>query len=135
MTKKKTKTVSSMTVEEIVSELNEFTRQANLYGTAAYKSRTQKEQERYEALHREYPKKVKTHREKQKQKYNKAAKKATGLSEGTRVEYSFDSPFGFAEFLTGIVVKYRGKLQVRLDEKFSNKRYTPIHKGWKRTKK
>ncbi len=129
MTNKKSKIPSSMTIEEIVSELNKMGVES------AKKPRTQKERIRYAELWNEYIKKAKVHKEKQKLKYNKEAKKATDLSEGTRVEYSFVSPFGFAEFLTGIVVKYRGKLQVRLDEKFSNKRYTPIHKGWKKIKK
>lgn len=129
MTKKKTKTVSSMTIEELVSEINKMGVEERK------KMRTTSERDRYAELWNEYLKKAKAYRTKQKQKYNKAAKKATNLNEGDRVEYSFVSPFGFSEFLTGIVVKYRGKLQVRLDEKFSNKRYTPIHKGWKRTKK
>lgn len=128
------KNPKSMSIEELVDEINAEGEKKYLTKTGKPRTRTKKERDRYMAVYAEYKKKTKEYQEKQKEKYNKEAKKATGLKEGDRVEYAAISPFGVADVLTGIVVKYRGKTRVKLDLKFQGKKFTDVHKGWKKTK-
>ncbi|MCK5027971.1 MAG: hypothetical protein KAS07_06125 [Candidatus Pacebacteria bacterium] len=77
-----------------------------------------------------YPEIKKVH-SKATESYNVKATESTGLNVGDRVHYAVVSPYGIAEELEGIVVKYRGAIRIKLDQKQDGKRYVAPHKGWK----
>lgn len=76
-----------------------------------------------------YPK-IKIIQAKEIESYNIKATESTGLNVGDRVHYAAVSPYGIAEELEGVVVKYRGAIRIKLDQKRNGKRYVTPHKGW-----
>lgn len=62
--------------------------------------------------------------------FNDAVTPVTGLKVGDRAEYICQSVFLSFDRMVGIVTKYRGQIQIKLDEKRGGRRYADIHTGW-----
>lgn len=68
------------------------------------------------------------------QEYNQKTIANTGLEVGDKVVYFAPSWILGGTWYKGVIVLYRGKIKVRVDQPIEGKRYFQVNKGWKKVK-
>ena len=85
----------------------------------------------YNLLNKKYKRVAKQYDVIVDEEYNERKIKETRLNIGDRVENVSLGMFGVARF-TGEVALNRGRVKIRLDEKYQGKRHVPISMNWKK---